>query len=145
MDYRNPKGTLKRYKKYQQNVKAKKTKCVFCVFNELDNVIIERTKLFTIVENKFPYEIWDGYQVAEHLMIVPLRHVDTISDFNTNELREYVSLLAKYEGKGFSVYARSANNQRKTVEHEHTHLISLEESKPIKWLFNRRSKILWFK
>ena len=98
-----------------------------------------------IIKNIFPYDVWDGYEVSDHLMIVPKQHTETIGDFSKEELQEYVNILAKYEKMGYSIYARAPQNKRKTVPHEHTHLIMLNYDKPVKWLFNVKSKILWYK
>lgn len=78
-----------------------------------------------MVDNLFPYEIWDGHQVADHLMITPKRHVEGMAEFDAAERQEVIELLAKYEAQGYSIYARAPLNKQKTVPHQHTHLIKL--------------------
>ena len=145
MDFRKPKQSSRNYKKYREENAAKKRGCVFCKINEEKSSIIDEFKWFRIIKNIFPYDVWDGYEVSDHLMIVPKQHTETIGDFSKEELQEYVNILAKYEKMGYSIYARAPQNKRKTVSHEHTHLIMLNYDKPVEWLFNVKSKILWYK
>ena len=144
MDFRKPNGTSRRYKKYREENKANKKPCVFCELDDAVNTIYEETERFQVIGNIFPYDIWDGYVVKEHLLIIPKKHTETVADFNGVELREYASLLAKYEAAGYSIYARSPQNKRKTVPHEHTHLLLLDYDLPIKRLLNIKSKFLWY-
>ncbi len=58
-------------------------------------------------------------------MIVPKRHVDTIAHFTDDERAAYMELLAQYESSGYSIYLRAAQSGRKTVAHQHTHLIEV--------------------
>ncbi len=58
-------------------------------------------------------------------MIVPKRHIDSVSHFNGSEQTEFMRMLAKYEAAGYSVYARAPTNKMKSVIHQHTHLIKL--------------------
>ncbi len=78
-----------------------------------------------VVCNIFPYDVWDTSTVKDHLMIVPKRHVDSVSHFKRTEQTEFMALLGKYEAKGYSVYARAPTNKMKSVTHQHTHLIKL--------------------
>jgi diadenosine tetraphosphate (Ap4A) HIT family hydrolase len=61
-------------------------------------------------------------------MIVPRRHIDSIADFSREERDEYMDLLASYESRGYSIYSRAAQSGRKTVVHQHTHLIQVGKS-----------------
>ena len=113
----------KAYDKYQRGKQA--TTCQFCEFSaDLDHVLSEH-RLFWVVRNIFPYHIWDGSRTGEHLMVVPKRHVDSITAFTSDEKAEYLDLLAIYEAKGYSIYLRAAQNTRKSVTHQHTHLIEV--------------------
>ena len=109
-----------------------------------DNSAIESFKHFVLVENLFPYQIWDGFEVEKHLLLIPKRFTETISDFLPAERKEYFEILSKYEAMGFSIYARAAQNVRKTVKHQHTHLITLNYDRRVNWLFNIANKILWW-
>ena len=67
--------------------------------------------------------------------IVPKRHLHSISELNESEQKEFVKILADYEYTGFSIYARSHSNSRKSVAHQHTHLIKTD---------NRVKKLVFF-
>lgn len=90
--------------------------------------VLEEHQLFWIVCNLFPYHIWDGSRTGEHLMIVPKRHVDSIAHFTNDEQLAYMQLLARYESAGYSIYLRAAASGRKTVAHQHTHLIQVGQA-----------------
>ena len=109
-----------------------------------DNSVVESFKHFVLVENLFPYQIWDGFEVEKHLLLIPKRFTETISNFSQVEREEYFEILSKYEAQGFSIYARAAQNVRKTVKHQHTHLITLNYNRRVNWLFNIANKILWW-
>ena len=112
-----------------------KSECVFCEFTLKSKQVIKGLKHFWIVTNIYGYDMWDSSGVKEHLMIVPKRHIDSIAEFNTEEKREFIENLVAYEKKGYSIYARSANNSRKSVAHQHTHLIKVD---------NKIKRILFF-
>lgn len=101
------------------------TSCQFCAFANGADHIRRTYSHFWVVDNLFPYHIWDDSRTGEHLLLVPKRHIDSIAHFNTAELKEYVAILAEYESSGYSIYARSAQNQRKSVVHQHTHLLEV--------------------
>ena len=102
--------------------------CQFCEFTtDLDHVLIGHPH-FWIVRNLFPYHIWDGSRTGEHLLVVPRRHIISIADFTQEEREEYMDLLADYETRGYSTYTRAPASGRKTVVHQHTHLIQVGES-----------------
>ena len=84
---------------------------------------------FRVVENRFPYAIWDDQHVLKHLMLVPKRHVDKISDFTAIEAKEFSELIGRYSSQGFSIYARAHSNTSKTIVHQHTHLLLMDNEK----------------
>jgi diadenosine tetraphosphate (Ap4A) HIT family hydrolase len=104
-----------------------KTDCIFCDYTSKDESFISETKSFKIIDNIFPYTQWDGQGVLDHIMIVPKKHTDTLSDLTSYEAIEYVELVSSYESRGYSVYSRAQNSTRKTVAHQHTHLIKLDD------------------
>ena len=69
MDTRKPNIAGKKYKKY----KDKHNESVIKEFNFYDralkeDLIVEKRKHFIVVKNMFPYEIWDGFEVDDHLL-----------------------------------------------------------------------------
>jgi diadenosine tetraphosphate (Ap4A) HIT family hydrolase len=123
MATRSPKEE-KVYKAHRKNEHSK-TSCIFCDIGPGHMQLVRETKSFKIVRNIFPYSHWDGQDVVDHLMIVPKLHTDTLSDLQSHEAIEYVELMSSYESQGYNVYARAPQSNRKTVVHQHTHLIKL--------------------
>ena len=128
---------------YQAHTKkAKKKVCEFCKFTADQHQVIEIRRYFFLVKNIFPYDLWDGCGVINHLMVVPKRHVDTISHFSDEEQKEYLKLLGQYEKNGFSIYARSPGNAIKSVVHQHTHLIELDNKAKRLVIFSKKPRFL---
>lgn len=98
--------------------------CEFCT--PLPDQLVKTTDNFKIIRNKFPYSIWDGQTVTNHLMIVPLRHTDTVADFPDTLIKEYFQLLQAYEAEGYNTYSRAPQSKIKSVTHQHTHLIKTQ-------------------
>ncbi len=110
--------------KYRKDLKTKHYEdCVFCLIEREPERIVQTTKDFYIIRNKYPYSNWDLQGVEDHLMIVPKRHTDTLSNLSASESVEYVGLLGSYEAQGYNVYSRAAQSRIKSVVHQHTHLI----------------------
>lgn len=60
-------------------------------------------------------------------MIVPKRHVKSLSDLTPEEQTDIMKVLAEYEGRNFDIYARSSSSVQRTVPlHQHTHLIKTD-------------------
>ena len=144
MDTRKPNVSGKKYEKYAENRKFEGEDYNFYDRAMKDDTVIEKFENFVLIENLFPYQIWDGFEVEKHLLLIPKRFTETISDFSPAEREEYFEILSKYEALGFSIYARAAQNVRKTVKHQHTHLITLNYDRRVNWLFNIANKILWW-
>lgn len=123
-------------KAYERQLKGsiRKTKrCNLCDEGE-DRSLDRSTKLFWIIRNNYPYSLWDSSRVKEHLMIVPKRCVDSISSFNSEELQEFGQLLQKFESKDFNFYGRNSRSSIKTISHQHTHLLQINNLR-IRFIF----------
>lgn len=117
---------LKHDKAYRKQRKSLAPgECQFCGFATNKSSVVEERDNFWIVHNIFPYHVWDGAKIDDHLMIVPKRHIDSIGHFNPKERAEYMNLLAEYESTGYSVYARAPQSIIKSIAHQHTHLIKV--------------------
>ena len=64
------------------------------------------TKEF-LIKNRFPYSIWDGQIVVDHLMITPKEHTDNLSGTPDKGKIEYLDIIKKFEDKGYNIYARA--------------------------------------
>lgn len=60
--------------------------CVFCQYT--DGTLLVEEKLFVIKGNLYPY-------VEEHIMIIPKRHIHSLTDMGGEEKKEYFELIEK--------------------------------------------------
>ena len=97
MDTRKPNVAGKKYKKYAENRKSEGEDYNFYDRVMRDDSVIEKFEHFVLVENLFPYQIWDGFEVKKHLLLIPKRFTETISDSSPAEKEEYFEILSKYE------------------------------------------------
>lgn len=111
--------------KYESQ-KQKQVGCPFCMIKDptyIENEIIEETNYFWVITNAFPYEFFDSIKATDHLMIVPKKHTETISELTEQEHKSLIELINKYEPQGYTFMGRAPSNTAKTVAHQHTHLI----------------------
>jgi len=118
---RSRKEELK-YRTYRKQTNSEE--CEFC--KSLPEQEVRTTRQFKIIKNKFPYTIWDGQTVVDHLMIVPKAHTDTVAHFTDEMIADYFKLLREYETQGYNVYARAPSSKVKSIAHQHTHLLKTE-------------------
>ena len=144
MDFRKPNKIGKAYKKYRQKNQNSPKDYNFYERVKNEKGVVEDLDFFIVAKNLFSYQIWDGFEVREHLLVIPKRFVEGINEFSKQEFDEFQKILAKYEAKGFSIYARAPKNKSKTVMHQHTHLI-IHSNRRLKWLISKQGKILWWR
>lgn len=99
--------------------------CPFCTIQHGHEQFVAETDHFRIIRNRTPYSLWDSHKVADHLMLVPKKHTDRLSELTKNAMAEYTEVLGKYENQVYNIYARSPGSKFKSVIHQHTHLIKL--------------------
>lgn len=114
----------KQYKKHRE--KEHSRGCIFCSLTVDNYQVLSETKSFLIVDNIFGYTHWDGQGVESHIMIVPKKHTDKLGNLNSNEIIEYMDIISSYELQGYDLYSRAPLSNRKTVVHQHSHLIKLD-------------------
>lgn len=114
---------VKHYRRMHQEPRPED--CVFCAIGSDSQQVVAHTKHFKIIHNIFPYSLWDSQAVTDHLMIVPLLHTATLANLPPAAGSEFFALIAKYESRGYNVWARAPGSNMKSVEHQHTHLIKL--------------------
>lgn len=133
-----------RYRKYKE--KHASINCHFCdLVKHSTNQIIKQTDYFLIVKNLFGYDLWDGCRVKEHLMIVPKRHVESLAGLSNKEMSSYLEQVVQFEAAGYSVYARASDNTTRSINHQHTHLIKIDNN-PVKMLaYSKKPYLLWRK
>ena len=115
----------KEYKVYIRHTKKVQSTgaCEFCKIKEGNAQFVASTKSFLVIKNIFPYSYFDYRRVSDHLMVIPIKHTDTLSSLTPEEATEYVKLISSYESKGYDVFARAPSSKQKSVPHQHTHLI----------------------
>jgi len=116
--------------------------CPFCGRALKEKGIIE-SKHSYVVPNLTKYDLWELHEVADHLLLLPKRHVQHLSELNESERLEIMDTLAKYEANGYSVYARSTGYNNRSVEHQHTHLIKTTNKKFRVALFTEKPYFLF--
>lgn len=99
-----------------------------CGFCHVGQQLVRAYEAQLVIKNLFPYSIWDHGPVKDHLMIIPKRHLLSLSEQTEEEKIEYVNIISEYETKGYSIYARAPQNTARSVAHIHTHLILLESA-----------------
>ena len=131
-------------KKYASHNKSDKVKnlCAFCGDDKLEARLVEKTETMLVIPNRVSYDIFEGRRVEDHLMVLPIRHAENIADFTDHEKLDMVELLAKYELLGYSIYARGLGSITRSVKHQHTHLIKLENKLPRFSLYMKKPYIL---
>jgi diadenosine tetraphosphate (Ap4A) HIT family hydrolase len=138
-EFRSRKEQLS-YKKWKKDgLKS----CLFCSIDKNDDQLIKETANFRVFRNNFPFSLWDTRGVIEHIMLVPKRHVNGISKLNSDESAEFIKIIKSYDRLGFNVYSRTADSSAKSIEHQHTHLIKLDNKSKKLIFFLRKPLIRW--
>lgn len=124
----------RRYRSHRQKSKTKNAACSFCdIAMNGGPQYVGESEHCPIITNVFGYDIWDGCGVTEHMMIIPKRHVASLDGLTSDEKLDYITLAAKYEARGYSLYARSPGNVTKSAIHHHMHLIKTDNTRK-KWM-----------
>ena len=111
----------KEYLKHQREYSL--NECVFCNMQPSDDQHLKETKSFKLIRNIFGYSNWDQQSVADHIMVVPKKHTDTLSSLSSEEVIEFMGIISSYESRGYNIWARAPQSKIKSVVHQHTHLI----------------------
>jgi len=112
----------KAYIRHLRNL-PKDLECEFCAIDSSYAQFLSDTKSFKIIKNLFPYSSWDYTKTADHILVLPKRHIDRLAYLQASEMVEYMDLIGSYENQGYNVYARAPQSGNKSVHHQHTHLI----------------------
>lgn len=98
--------------------------CPFCDLEKNRREIVSESKHAFVIRNDFKYDLWELRRVVDHLMIIPRRHVRSLSELSAEERSDIMEFMAEYASQGYDVYARSVDSVHRTVPlHQHTHLI----------------------
>jgi diadenosine tetraphosphate (Ap4A) HIT family hydrolase len=131
--------TRKEYKKHLHPAS-----CPFChITKDKDRTLIETEHAY-IVPNITFYDLWEARDVEDHLLVVPKRHVRSLSELSAAERAGIMDILAEYEAKNYNVYARAVDSTMRSVKHQHTHLIKTNP-KEHRGTFFMRKPYIFFK
>jgi diadenosine tetraphosphate (Ap4A) HIT family hydrolase len=119
--------------------------CVFCEYNSSPENIIRTYRHFLLIPNLFPYVLWDGCKVTDHLLLMPTRHIESLSELTAQESAEYVQIVSSLEDDGYAIYARPAGSAGKSIPHQHTHLIRIDNNRIKSLYYSYMPHVLWFK
>lgn len=78
------------------------------------------------MRSNFPYDFWENCKVTEHLLIIPKRHIYSMTEFNAQEVKDYFKIVSKYEARGYNVYSRGVSAATRSRLHMHTHFIKFD-------------------
>jgi len=121
-----------RYHEFLNDLAANGIPCSFCSTDHSGLITVTNYSRMMVVRSGFPYREWDGQPVAEHLLLVPKRHIETIGKFDRTERIEFSHILLMYDRRGYNSYTRCGNNKAKSVPgHCHTHLLKLVPTSPM--------------
>lgn len=115
---------------YDQKLRSDtlKNSCTFCSDTTMASKKIAETDFAVIVPNRTRYDLWEGHAVAEHYLVVPKVCVSSLADLPSDAARlDIMNVIAHYEKQGFNVYARAVGSPRRSVTHQHTHLIKFTD------------------
>ena len=131
---RHYRKTLRQYAKFNSG-DNKLSACTFCNQYKVRKNILSESETMFIIPNRVKYDMFEGQRVRDHLMVIPKRHLESISEFTDEEKLDHMKILAEYEKQGYDVYARGVGNIARSVKHQHTHLIKT---------VNKRAKFVFF-
>lgn len=119
--------------------------CIFCC--------LEESRI--VIKNKLGLAIYDNYPVSKgHLLIIPKRHISSLSEAKTQEVIAFFSLIdeakkvlvEKYKPTGFNIGINEGVSAGQTVMHLHIHIIPRyqgDQEDPrggVRWIFPEKAK-----
>jgi ATP adenylyltransferase len=124
------------YKKHNANDHSSRFDCPFpfCTEEAKQPILYENETMF-IIANRVSYDVFEGRDVQDHLMVIPKRHVETLDKLTEQEKIDLMTIAGEYEVRGYNIYARGMGSVSRSVKHQHTHLIKLNNKKPRVYFF----------
>lgn len=104
-------------------------RCNFC-HEDIKAEIIHETATTYVIPNRVPYDIFEGRKVTDHLLVIPIEHRETLGDLSDAEKIDHMTIVGQYEAEGYNVFARGKKSISRSVAHQHTHLIKLDDKSP---------------
>ena len=126
-------STRKQYHSY-----PKTATCQFCDRNEIQVGLVSESKHAYVIKNRTFYDMWELCRVTDHLLVVPKEHVTSVSDLSDAAKADIMTVIGEYEKTDYNAYARGATNGRRSVIHQHTHLIKTNHKQARFFMMFRR-------
>ncbi|MBP9852407.1 MAG: adenylyltransferase [Patescibacteria group bacterium] len=105
--------------------KTEKRPCNFCDPKFLVEVITENSTM-RVARNRVSYDLFEGVEVSDHLMILPKEHRAGFAEFTDQEKIDHLNLAAEFEAKGYNLYTRAPKSKTRSVAHLHSHLLQMK-------------------
>ena len=100
--------------------------------------VVEARQHCLVIKNRYQYDNWDNYGVIDQLMVIPRRHVEAFHKLSPEEQQDCLAAITDYEAKGYSFYGRAASAISKSVVHQHTHLIKIDDKQKSVMIYLRK-------
>lgn len=117
--------------------------CAFCDYESIKETIVEEFDHCYVIPNRTFYDVWEMRNVTDHLLIIPKSHTESIGSLREAERHEVIEVIAKYESSGYNFYGRGPGNSQKSVPHQHTHLLKVDETPARGAVFIRKPYVLF--
>lgn len=131
--------TRKKYVRHNQGDKTSKWDCPFPSCNEgADQPTLFENKTMYIIANRVSYDTFEMQGVEHHLLLIPKRHLETFADFSEQERLDMMRIASDYEQRGYCIFARGVGNINRSVKHQHTHLIKLDNKKAKLLIYSKK-------
>lgn len=120
--------SLKTYESHRKS-DTSKSDCTLCPGRNIGKILHQGNTMY-VLKNRVMYDIFDGRRVEDHLLVMPLLHKESVSEFTAVERQELMDIISEYESKGYGFYGRGVGSLTRSVKHQHTHLIKLVPKRP---------------
>lgn len=79
-----------------------------------------------VIPNRVSYDMFESMRVVDHLMVIPKKHHESMATFDDAEKIDAMKIIGEYEALGYNIYARAKDSISRSVKHQHTHLLKLD-------------------
>ncbi len=87
-------------------------------------ISVEELGPVRVIKNDYPYEVYTGLPVREHLLIITQRHISLLGQLSNVEAEKYWTACTEYSDKGYTIVTQAAHNSLRSIpDHIHSHLI----------------------
>jgi len=117
------------YARHNKNDVAETCPFPSCNSHNVSQEYLFENDTMYIIANRVSYDLFEGREVLDHLMVIPKRHLETFDDFTDQEKLDFMAIAGEYEKQGYYIYARGVGSATRSVKHQHTHLLKMTNKK----------------